>query len=173
MHHYLRRFYQDASNAFLDGVILEIVNFIDKKGSGKRGHLSLYSLTSYSNDKKLEEKIKEIENKANLIIQRRHAFIAHWGRVAIKGKAIPISIDEVDCVINMITEAMEDIGEKLLGFNHFTKKPEIYDPWELIVAGGVEHMVTYLKHYEWLSYKTQRVCDKWGTLSLATLVRHI
>ena len=84
----------------------------------------------------------------------RHAFIAHWGKAAIiKGKTIPISIDEVDCVIELLSEAMEYIGEKLLGFNHFTEKSESYDPWELNVPGGVAHVIVYLKRYERFSYK--------------------
>ena len=154
LHHYLPNFFREASNAFLDGVVLEIVNFIDKRGDAERGHLSLFSFMSYLNDEKLEKKMNEIEAKADLIIRRRHAFVAHWGKVAtIEGKAIPISIDEVDCVIELIAEAMEYIGEELLGLNHFTEKSESYDPWELIVAGGVEHVIANLKHYEWLSHK--------------------
>lgn len=154
LHHYLRSFLRDASNAFVDGVILEIVNFVDKKGDESRGHLSLYSFLSYVNDEELEKKISEIEVKANPIIRRRHAFIAHWGKEAIiRGKAIPISIDEVDGVIDLLSEAMEYIGEKLLGFEHFTEKSESYDPWELIVPGGVEHVITYLKRYEWLTHR--------------------
>ncbi len=154
LHHYLRGFLRDASNAFLDGVILEIVNFIDERGDAKRGHLSLYSFMSYVNDEKLKRRINAIENKANPIVQRRHAFVAHWGKAAIdQRKAITISNDEVDRVIELIAEALEFIGETLLGLNHFTEKSGSYDPWELIVAGGVEHVIAYLKHYEWLSHK--------------------
>ena len=154
LHHYLRRFYHDAGNAFLDGVILEINNFIVKKGAKDGKQLSLYSFLHNRNDNMLEKKVLEIEDKANNIIQRRHNSIAHWGKKAIiEGEATPISIDEVDCVIELITEAMDYIGENLLGLNHFTEKSESFDPWELIVAGGVEHVIAYLKHYEWLSYK--------------------
>ena len=149
LHHYLRRFLRDASNAFLDGVILEIVNFVDK-----RGHLSLYSFLSYVNDEELGEKISEIKAKANPIIRRRHKFVAHWGKKEIiGGQTIPISIDEIDCVIKLIAEAMEYIGEKLLGLNHYSAKSESYDPWELIAPGGVEHVIVYLKRYEWLTHK--------------------
>ena len=149
LRHYLRSFLRDASNAFVDGVILEIVNFVDKKG-----HLSLYSFLSYVNDEELEKKISEIKAKANPIIRRRHKFVAHWEKKGIiGGQTIPISIDEVDCVIELIAEVMECIGEQLLGFNHFSEKSESYDPWELIAPGGVEHIIAYLKHYEWLSHK--------------------
>ena len=146
---YLRSFLRDACNAFVDGVILEIVNFVDK-----RGHLSLYSFLSYVNDEKLEKKISEIKAKANPIIRRRHKFVAHWEKKEIlRGQTIPISIDEIDYVINLIAEAMEYIGEQLLGLNHFSEKLESYDPWEWISPGGVEHIIAYLKHYEWLSHK--------------------
>ena len=154
LHHYLRSFLRDAVNAFLDGVILEIVNFVDKRGKEERGHLSLYSFLSYVNDEELEKKLGEIEVKANPIIRRRHGLVAHWGKAAIiEGKTIPISIDEVDCVIELIAEVMEYIGEQLLGLNHFSEKSESYDPWELITPGGIEHVIAYLKHYEWLSHK--------------------
>ena len=154
LHHYLRSFLWDASNAFLDGVILEIVNFVDKRGREERGHLSLYSFMPYVNDEKLEKRINAIAVKANPIIRRRHAFIAHWGKEAItKGKAFPISIDEVDDVIDLLSEAMEYIGEQLLGLSHFSEKSESYDPWELIAPGGIEHVIAYLKRYEWLSHK--------------------
>ena len=154
LHHYLRSFLRDAINAFLDGVILEIVNFVDKRGDATRGHLSLYSFLSYMKDEELKKKISEIEVKANPVIQRRHGFVAHWGKVAIiEGKTIPISIDEVDCVIELIAEAMEYIGEQLLGLDHFSEKSASYDPWELIVPGGVEHVIVYLKRYEWLSHR--------------------
>lgn len=154
LRHYLRGFLRDAINAFLDGVILEIVNFIDKRGKEERGHLSLYSFMSYVNDEELEKRINAIALKANPIIQRRHAFIAHWGKEAItKGKAFRISIDEVDDVIDLLSEAMEYIGEQLLGLSHFSEKSESYDPWELIAPGGIEHVIVYLKRYEWLSHK--------------------
>ena len=154
LHHYLRSFLRDASNAFLDGVILEIVNFVNKRGDTEGGHLSLYSFLSYMNDEELEKKISEIEVKANSIIRRRHKFVAHWGKKEIIwGQTIPVSIDEVDCVIELIAEVMECIGKQLLGFNHFSEKSESYDLWELIAPGGVEHIIAYLKHYEWLSHK--------------------
>lgn len=154
LRHYLRGFLRDAINAFLDGVILEIVNFVDKRGDVERGHLSLYSFLSHVNDEELKKRLSEIEVKANPIIRRRHGFVAHWGKAAIiEGKTIPISIDEVDCVIELIAEAMEYIGEQLLGLNHFSEKSESYDPWELITPGGVEHVIIYLKRYEWLSHK--------------------
>ena len=71
----------------------------------------------------------------------------------MRGQTIPISIDEIDYVINLIAEAMEYIGEQLLGLNHFSEKLESYDPWEWISPGGLEHIIAYLKHYEWLSHK--------------------
>ena len=96
LHHYLRSFLRDASNAFVDGVILEIVNFVDK-----RGHLSLYSFLSYVNDEELGKKISEIKAKANPIIRRRHKFVAHWGKKEIiGGQTIRIDIVEIDCVIS-------------------------------------------------------------------------
>ena len=154
LHHYLRSFLRDASNAFVDGVILEIVNFVDTGVKAKRGHLSLYSFMPYVNDEELAKRINAITVKANPIIQRRHAFIAHWGKEAItKGKAIPISIDEMDGVIDLLSEAMEYIGEKLLGLNHFSQKSPGYDPWKLIAPGGIEHVIEYLKRYEWLTHK--------------------
>ena len=146
LRHYLHSFLWNASNAFLDGVILEIANFVNKRGDAERGHLSLYSFMSYVSDEELEKKLRAIEVKANSIIRRRHKFVAHWGkREIIGGHTIPISIDEVDRVIRLITEIMEYIGEQLLGHNHFS--------WELIVHGGVEHVIVDLKRYEWLSHK--------------------
>ena len=146
LRHYLHSFLWNASNAFLDGVILEIANFVNKRGDAERGHLSLYSFMSYVSDEELEKKLRAIEVKANSIIRRRHKFVAHWGkREIIGGHTIPISIDEVDCVIELITEIMEYIGKKLLGYNHFS--------WELIVHGGVEQVIVDLKRYEWLSHK--------------------
>lgn len=154
LRYYLRGFLRDAINAFLDGVILEIVNFVDKRGKEERGHLSLYSFMSYVDDEELEKRINAIALKANPIIRRRHGLVAHWGKAAIiEGKTIPISIDEVDCVIELIAKAMEYIGEQLLGLNHFSAKSESYDPWELSAPGGVEHVIVYLKRYEWLSHK--------------------
>ena len=154
LRHYLRSFLRDASNAFVDGVILEIVNFVDTGVKAKRGHLSLYSFMSYVNDEELAKRINAITVKANPIIQRRNAFIAHWGKEAItKGKAIPISIDEVDGVIDLLSEAMEYIGEQLLGLNHFSQKSPGYDPWKSITSGGVEHAIVDLKRYEWLTHK--------------------
>lgn len=152
--HYLDSFLRNAINAFLDGVILEIANFVDTRGDAERGHLSLYSFLSHVNDEELKKRLSEIEVKANPIIRRRHGFVAHWGKVAItEGKTIPISIDEVDCVIELITEIMEYVGEQLLGLNHFSAKSESYDPWELIASGGVEHVIVDLKRYEWLSHQ--------------------
>lgn len=149
LRYYLHSFLWNASNAFLDGVILEIVNFVDK-----RGHLSLYSFLSYVDDEELEKKISEIKAKANPIIRRRHKFVAHWGKKEIiGGQTIPISIDEVDGVIELIAEAMEYIGKQLLGLNHFSAKSASYDPSELIVHGGVDHVIVVLKRYEWLSHK--------------------
>lgn len=154
LHHYLQGFLRDACNAFLDGVILEIVNFIDERGDAKRGHLSLYSFNTYVNGEELKEKIRAIEDKANPIVQRRHASVAHWGKAAIsQRRAIPISIDEIDRVIAMIAGAMDYIGETLLGLNRVTVISGNYDPRELIVSGGVEHVIAYLKHYEWLFHK--------------------
>ena len=154
LNYYLQRFFQDASDAFLDGVILGIVNFVDKRGDAERGHLSLYSFLSYVNDEELKKKLSELEVKANSIIRRRHGFVAHWGKVAIiEGQTIPISIDEVDCVIELIVEIMEYIGEQLLGLNHFSAKSGSYDPWELIAPGGVEHVIVDLKRYEWLTHR--------------------
>lgn len=154
LHHYLRNFFWDAGDAFLDGVILEIVNFVDKKGAETRGHLSLYSFMTFAMDKKLKTKISAIEDNANPIIQRRHAVVAHWGKAATnKGISLSVSVDEVDCVIELIAEAMEYVGEELLGLNHFAEKSVSYDPWKLIVPGGVGHVIAYLKHYEWLDHK--------------------
>ncbi len=154
LHRYLRSFFRDARNAFLDGVVLEIVNFIDKKGDAERGHLSLFTFMSYLNDEDFKRIIDAVYVKANSIIRRRNESVAHWGKVAtVEGKAISISIDEVGCAIELIVEAMDYIGEKLLGLEHFAEKSESYDPWELDVPGGVEHVITELKYYEWLSYK--------------------
>ena len=157
LRHYLRHFFQDASNAFLDAVILEIVNFLDRKVDARKGRLSLKSFNLYLTDSVLKDKIDEIETRANPIIQRRHAFVAHWGRVAnLDGQTIPISIDELDSIIELITEVMDYVGEKLLGIDRYTERTENYHPWELIVPGGVEHIVTYLRQYEWLSHKRKQ-----------------
>ncbi len=48
---------------------------------------------------------------------------------------------------------MDYIGETLLGLNRVTEISGSYDPWELIVPGGVEHVIADLKHYEWLFYR--------------------
>ena len=157
LRHYLRHFFRDAGNAFLDGVILEIVNFLDKNIDARRGHLSLKSFNLYLTDNVLTDKIDEIETRANPIIRQRHAFVAHWGRVAnLDGQTIPISIDELDCIIELITEVMDYAGKKLLGLDSYTERTENYHPWELIVPGGVEHIVAYLRQYEWLSHKRKQ-----------------
>ena len=149
LHRYLGSFLRDAINAFLDGIILEIANFVDK-----RGHLSLISFLSYGNDEAFGKKISEIKAKANPIIRRRHRFVAHWGKKEIiGGQTIPITIDEIACALELIAEAMEYIGEQLLGLNHFSQKSPGYDPWKLITPGGVEHVIIDLKRYEWLTHK--------------------
>ena len=157
LRHYLRHFFRDASNAFLDAVILEIVNFLDKNVDARKGHLSLKSFNLYLTDIVLTDKIDEIETRANSIIRQRHAYVAHWGRVAnLDGQTIPISIDELDCIIELITEVMDHVGEKLLGLDRYTERTENYHPWELISPGGVEHIVAYLEQYEWLSHKRKQ-----------------
>ncbi len=157
LRHYLRHFFRDASNAFLDAVILEIVNFLDNNTDPRRGHLSLKSFDLYLTDKVMTDKIEEIETRANPIIRQRHAFVAHWGRVAnLDGQTIPISIDELDCIIELITEVMDYAGKKLLGTDRYTERTENYHPWELIVPGGVEHIVADLRQYEWLSHKRKQ-----------------
>jgi hypothetical protein len=157
LRHYFRHFFRDASNAFLDAVILEIVNFLDNNIDAQRGHLSLKSFGLYLTDNVLRDKINEIETRANPIIRQRHAFVAHWGRVAnLNGQTIPISIDDLDCIIELITEVMDYVGEKLLGVDHYTERTENYHPWELIGPGGVEHIVAYLRQYEWLSHKRKQ-----------------
>lgn len=154
LHHYLQSFYRDAGDAFLDSVILEVVNFVDKKGAEARGNLSLYSFMTYMNNEKLEEKIFAIEDKANPIRRRRHAFVAHWGRAAtVEGRATPIYMDDVDVTIDLIVEAMEYVGKKLLGLNYFADSFGSFNSWNLIVPGGVEHVIADLKHYEWLYHK--------------------
>ena len=157
LRHYLRHFFRDASNAFLDAVILEIVNFLDKKVDTRRGHLSLKSFNLYLTDNMLTDKIEDIATRADPIVRQRHAFVAHWGRVAnLDRQSISISIDELDCIIELITEVMDYVGEKLLGLDRYTERTDNYHPWELIVPGGVEHIVTYLRQYEWLSHKRKQ-----------------
>ena len=157
LRYYLGHFFRDASNAFLDAVILEIVNFLDNKVNARKGHLSLKSFNLYLTDKMLKDKLDEIEKRANPIIQRRHAFVAHWGRVAnLDGQTIPTSIDELDSIIELITEVMDYVGEKLLGLDRYTARTESYHPWELIATGGVEHIVTDLRQYEWLSHRRKQ-----------------
>lgn len=157
LRHYFRHFFRDASNAFLDVVILEIVNFRDNKIDARRGHLSLKFFTRYLTDDVLTDKIDEIETRAKPIIQQRHAFVAHWGRVAnLDGQTFPISPDDLDCIIELITEVMDYVGEKLLGLDRYTERTKNYHPWGLIVPGGVEHIVKDLRQYEWLSHKCKQ-----------------
>ena len=112
LRHYLRHFFRDASNAFLDAVILEIVNFLDSNVDARRGHISLKSFGLYLTDNVLTDKIDEIEIRAIPIIRQRHAFVAHWGRVAnLHGQTIPISTEDLDGVIELITEVMDYVGE--------------------------------------------------------------
>ncbi len=157
LRYYLHHFFRDASNAILDAVILEIANFLDRKVDARKGNLSLRSFNLYMTDKMLRDYIDEIETRANPIIQRRHAFVAHWGRVAnLNGQTIPTTVDELDSVIELITEVMDYVGEKLLGLDGYTKRTENYHPWELIAAGGVDHIVADLREYEWLSHKRKQ-----------------
>ena len=154
LRHYLHHFFRDACNAFLDAIILEIVNFLDDNIDDQRGHLSLKSFSLYLTDNVLTDKIDEIETRANPIIRQRHAFVAHWGRVAnLDGQTIRIALEELDCIIELITEVMDYVGEQLLGLDGYTERTENYHPWELISPGGVEHVVAYLEQYEWLSHK--------------------
>ena len=151
---YGRQFFRIARDSLLDSVILEIVNFTDKNAGEKRKNISLFSFTYYLRDNLLEEMICYTRSKALPVIQKRNESVAHWGRAAtLRGNITSFSIDELDHVVELIAEAMEYAGERLLGLKHFVEKSESYDPWELVTHGDIKHVVTYLKHYEWYWHK--------------------
>ena len=151
---YGRDFFRIAHASLLDSVILEIVNFTDKKVDGKRKHLSLYSFKFYLSDNRLEEKIGKIRSKALPVIQKRNESVAHWGRVTtLRGDTTNIYIDDLDRIVELIAEVVEYAGERLLGLDHYVEKSESYDPWELGTHGDINHVITHLKHYEWFLHK--------------------
>ena len=148
LRYYLGPLFHDLSKAFLATIFLEVVNFLDKRGKAQRGQLSLRTFELFLADSALKNNIDNIESRAKPIIQQRHAFVAHWGRVAnISNQSFPVSLNELACIVNLISEVVDYARKKLLGLDL---------QMEDISPGGVDHAVAHLRHYEWLSHKQKQ-----------------